>query len=242
MAHLEAFDRHQAVIEAEVLHRQPWAILECKRVGVEEGVKKGPQTIEKAKQGAYVARTISALQKIRLSDGQLGGLIYTGNGGMLVDEHSVLMDRIIESQSPELLGQFILSVGIVSNHGNWFTGHDRNKELEVLAAAYDWLVFLTDHGLTEFIQDFLLDPTPELKLAQAAFLASYAPGKRKNRFTKVQMDLDTDEAIQRYFAVHQNRIERWFRVISPAGHGLPTLRGQLSKLRSKDWQAIHSVK
>jgi len=46
--------------------RKPYAIVECKRVGVEEGAKKGPQTIEKAKQGAYVARTVSSLQKVRL--------------------------------------------------------------------------------------------------------------------------------------------------------------------------------
>ncbi len=36
--------------------RPPYAMFECKRVGIEEGTKKGPQTIEKAKQGAYVAR------------------------------------------------------------------------------------------------------------------------------------------------------------------------------------------
>lgn len=241
MAHLEAFDENQAVVEADILHRQPWAIFECKRIGVEEGVRKGPQTIEKAKQGAYVARTISSLQKIRLSDGRLGGLIYTGKGGMLVDEHSALMDRIIQSQSSDFLGQFILSVGVVSNHGNWFTDNDRNKELEVLAASYDWLVFLTDRGLTEFIRDFLLEPVTELKPAQAAFLASYAAGKRKNRFTKVQMDLGADEAIQRYFAVNSSKIQSWFRVISPARSGLSALWGQLSELRSKDWQAIHGV-
>src|SRR3546814_7027525 len=38
---------------------EPVAIVECKRVGVEEGMKKGPQSIEKAKQGAYVARSVS---------------------------------------------------------------------------------------------------------------------------------------------------------------------------------------
>lgn len=57
------------------LRRRPFAIFECKRVGVEEGMRKGPQTIEKAKQGAYVARTVSSLQKIRLMDGSIGGLI-----------------------------------------------------------------------------------------------------------------------------------------------------------------------
>jgi hypothetical protein len=39
-------------------------------------MKKGPQTIEKAKQGAYVARTVSSLQKIRLRDGVLGGVVH----------------------------------------------------------------------------------------------------------------------------------------------------------------------
>lgn len=39
-------------------HKKPYAMLECKRVGVEEGMSKGPQTIEKAKQGAYVARVV----------------------------------------------------------------------------------------------------------------------------------------------------------------------------------------
>lgn len=45
------------------LHSHPFAIVECKRVGVEQGMRKGPQTIEKAKQGAYVARSVSSLQK-----------------------------------------------------------------------------------------------------------------------------------------------------------------------------------
>ncbi len=48
----------------------PFAMFECKRVGIEEGMKKGPQTIEKAKQGAYVARAVSSLHKIR---GTMGG-------------------------------------------------------------------------------------------------------------------------------------------------------------------------
>ena len=61
-----------------------YAIFECKRVGVEEGMSKGPQTIEKAKQGAYVARTASSLQKIRNESGRRGypdsGRITSGAG------------------------------------------------------------------------------------------------------------------------------------------------------------------
>ncbi len=56
--------------------QKPYAIFECKRVGVEEGIKKGPQTIEKAKQGAYVARVASSLQKIRTDTGEKFGIIY----------------------------------------------------------------------------------------------------------------------------------------------------------------------
>jgi hypothetical protein len=60
-------------------YSKPYAMFECKRVGVEEGTKKGPQTIEKAKQGAYVAKSVSSLQKIRLASGELHGLIYKSN-------------------------------------------------------------------------------------------------------------------------------------------------------------------
>lgn len=45
-------------------YKKPYAMIECKRVGVEEGMRKGPQTIEKAKQGAYVAKSVSSLYKI----------------------------------------------------------------------------------------------------------------------------------------------------------------------------------
>ena len=62
------------------LEIHPFAIFECKRVGVEEGMKKGPQTIEKAKQGAYVARTVSSLQKIRLRNGEPQGVIERSDG------------------------------------------------------------------------------------------------------------------------------------------------------------------
>ncbi len=239
MSHMESYSPREAKISVGILHPQPWAIFECKRVGVEDGMKKGPQTIEKAKQGAYVARTISSLQKIRLSDGTLGGLIYTDDGQPEIDEHTTLMARIIASDSSKLLKQFTLSVGIVSNHGNWFSGSNRNKELEVLAASYDWLVFLTDQGLTEFIQELLLEPTDELKPARDAFLASYAPGKKKNCFTKVQMDLTADSVLQKYFSDNHDKIHSWFNVVSPTTESLSTLKKQLTTLRSKDWNTIH---
>jgi len=73
-AYLDAFANGKGQYSVATLQRRPFAIFECKRVGVEEGMRKGPQTIEKAKQGAYVARTVSALQKLRLTDGSMGGV------------------------------------------------------------------------------------------------------------------------------------------------------------------------
>ena len=67
--------KHSISVDIVGHYRSPYAMFECKRVGVEEGNKKGPQTIEKAKQGAYVARTVSSLQKIRTSSGELYGVI-----------------------------------------------------------------------------------------------------------------------------------------------------------------------
>ena len=96
-------------------------------------MRKGPQTIEKAKQGAYVARSVSSLQKVRFADGRLGGLIETGDGTFRYAEYVSLLDEIVASVDADLLSRFVLTVGVVSNHGNWFTSQNHNKELKVLA-------------------------------------------------------------------------------------------------------------
>ena len=62
-AYLDDFKEGKGSFSVASLRRRPFAIIECKRVGVEEGMKKGPQTIEKAKQGAYVAKTVSSPAK-----------------------------------------------------------------------------------------------------------------------------------------------------------------------------------
>ncbi len=220
---------------------KPYAIFECKRVGVEEGMRKGPQTIEKAKQGAYVAKSVSSLQKIRTASGELRGLIYKSGKEPYIKPHAELLGEVIASDNPELLRDFILTVGVVSNHGNWFTSDDHNKELKVLAQSYDWLLFLTDEGLAEFITELLLDPAPLLKPARTAFLASYSAKKEKNRFTKVQMDYKADQVLQAYFRDRERRIEGWFNVIAPTGRTIRKLQSELSQLRDKDWRVIHEL-
>lgn len=221
------------------LHSKPYAMLECKRVGVEEGARKGPQTIEKAKQGAYVAKSVSSLHKVRVPSGELRGLIYRTDDEIYSRPYEELVAEIIASNDPALLRDFILTVGVVSNHGNWFTSDDHNKELRVLAQSYDWLVFLTDEGLAEFITELLLEPKPLLEPAREAFLTSYSPGKKKNTFTKVQMSLAADQVLQAYFRDNSSRIESWFNIITPVGVSMLKLHAQLSELRDKQWTKVH---
>ena len=217
--------------------KKPYAMFECKRVGVEEGTKKGPQTIEKAKQGAYVAKTTSSLQKIRDKQGNVYGVIYNGEDA-IIKPYSELLSAIINEENYDLLKGFTLSVGIVSNHGNWFTSQNQNKELKVLAQSYDWLLFLTDIGLSQFISDLLLDPKPQYQVVQEAFLDSYKEGKKSNIFTKVRMNYDAHIALTQYFHENIHMIEDWFNVITPENNNISNLKQDLIILSQKDWRNI----
>jgi len=181
------------------------------------------------------------LHKVRMASGELRGLIYKSNQEIYSKPYAELIAEVVSSQDPELLRDFILTVGVVSNHGNWFTSDNHNKELKVLAQSYDWLIFLTDEGLSEFITELLLDPAPLLKPARDAFLLSYTAGKKKNLFTKVQMDYEADQVLQKYFKDNSPRIAHWFNVIAPKNGSMRKLRLQISRLRDKDWQTVHSL-
>jgi hypothetical protein len=228
--------------------RKPYAMFECKRVGVEEGMTKGPQTIEKAKQGAYVARMASSLQKIRSESGEMQGIIYKSDGSYIIKPYVALMEEIIYSSDKELLRKFILTVGVVSNHGNWikkgltgelsFSEESFQKELMVLAQSYDWLLFLTDQGLSDFIDKLLLKPAPEFQFLRDTFLLSYTEGKKKNQFTKVQMNIEADRILLKYFKDNIQLVEKWFNVISPSKKSLTILQAELDELKNKNWKTI----
>lgn len=220
---------------------RPFAMFECKRVGVEEGARKGPQTIEKAKQGSYVARTVSALQRIRKADGSLAGFLQQSESDYIVSDYYALLSRVIGSDDKTLLRNFILTVGVVSNHGNWFTSDNPNKELKVLAQSYDWLLFLTDTGISEFITDLLLNSSSKYDAVKSAFRKSYSSDKKGNVFTKVKMDYGSDIALCSYFSVNQKRIERWFNVISPKGKTIKEMKHELSVLANKDWGKVYGT-
>jgi hypothetical protein len=225
-------------ISIRELNPHPFAVFECKRVGVEEGVKKGPQTIEKAKQGAYVARTVSSLQKIRMADGTINGILELKSGKLRCEPYNKFLQLLIQSNDADMLRHFTLTVGVVSNHGNWFTSNDHNKELKVLAQSYDWLLFLSDQGLSEFVQSLLVSPSKKYKPIKTAFKKSYTGQRGINRFTKVQIDLAADLLLQDYFTKNLSAVKQWFNVISPAGRSIPELKQELSNLASKKWNEI----
>ncbi len=97
-----------------------------------------------------------------------------------------------------------------------------------------------DQGLAEFVSELLLDPTPELAEARAAFLKSYGPDASGNRFTKVKIDLKADVVLRRYFGAHAKEIESWFNIITPKGRSLKKLQEELRTLKGKDWKQILS--
>lgn len=235
VANVDSIDKQTCKLTVCELSANPFAIFECKRVGVEEGMKKGPQTIEKAKQGAYVSRSVSSLQKVRLRNGQWQGFIEMSDGTFKAGPYNELLKEIINTPSVDESNGFILTVGVVSNHGNWFTSDDHNKELRVLAQSYDWLLFLTDNGLTNLIDKLLLNPPSDLMPARKAFQESYSGRSRSdgNRFTKVRIDMSADNALRNYFTQNQAEIETWFNVISPHNSTLKDLKSDLRKLAKR---------
>ncbi len=229
------YDGTRSDIGISKLKLQPFAMIECKRVGIEDGQKKGPTTIEKAKQGAYVAKHVSALQKVRARDGSLYGAMPMANGGFEFRELSEELRRLIYDAPATELEGFILTVGVVSNHGNWFTAENMNKELLVLNQSYDWLLFLTDAAISEFVSDTILSDAESMSPIKDAFSASYSSGESgKNQFTKVRIDLKAHVALSRYFHDHIDRIEKdWFNILSPVGSDIYALKRDLKQLSQK---------
>lgn len=223
------------------LNKHPYAMIECKRVG-KEGDAKGPQTIEKAKQGAYVAKTTSSLQKVRNDKGGLDGIYYI-DGKAYVGPYDELLKEIVFNGKPQQLRNFTLSIGVVSNHGNWFTADNKNKEMKVLAQSYDWLLFLTDKGLSEFITELLISPQKEYEAVRDAFSKSYSlsensSNKNNNVFTKKKIKMNAHFALDTYFDANIARIENWFNVISPNNGTIKDLKQILVTLKNKDWRTI----
>lgn len=216
---------------------KPFAILECKRVGVEEGLGRGPQTIEKAKQGAYVARALSSIQRVKMSDGSDFGVLIRGERDLKLEPYDEFIRSVVASNDKELLKDFVLTVGVVSNHGNWFSSQKMNKELVILSKSYDWLLFLTDEGLAEFVEGLIFSPEKKFESVKNAFVDSYALNSKQNTITKVKIDMKADRAIKEF--ISEANMENWFNMISPSGRTLSDLEHALKTLASKRWEEIN---
>ena len=177
-------------------------------------------------------------EKIRLRDGSMYGVLHLDSGELRCDPYEKFLHSIVVSDDASLLRDFTLTVGVVSNHGNWFTSDDHNKELKVLAQAYDWLLFLSDAGLSSFVESLLVKPVKRYQPIREAFVQSYTGKKGGNRFTKVKISLEADLALQDYFSKNLSNVESWFNVISPAGRSIAELKRELSLLASKNWKKI----
>jgi hypothetical protein len=84
----------------------------------------------------------------------------------------------------------------------------------------------------------LLTPSEEFEPVKAAFLSSYTEGKKKNQFTKVQMNIDADRILLDFFGNNLETVEKWFKVISPKNKEIVTLKSELKELNNKNWKDI----
>ncbi|KFI97004.1 hypothetical protein [Bifidobacterium stellenboschense] len=227
-------------IDIYQLASQPFAMVECKRVGVERGMRKGPQTIEKAKQGAYVALAASRLQKFRRSDGTQMGILENSDGDFLIEPYDELLRHALTELERDEIDGIVLSIGVISDHGNWFTSDNKNKETQVLADAYDWLLFLTDEGLSTFIREVLVrddgqeDSDGEDSMADVRDAFRHCVIDRQGTFTKTVMPAKADAALTRYFAENRELIAGWFNIITPENGTLEQLFTMLKTLAAKE--------
>lgn len=185
---------------------------------------------EKAKQGAYVAKTVSSLQKVINADGELKGVYFNDANTAVIENYDEILNKIISNDI--ILHKFILTIGIISNHGNWYTQSNKNKELEVLCNAYDWLLFLTDDGLTEFISDIF-----NIQECLDAFKYSYELNTKTNKkniniFTKSNISYDADRKLTEYFHNNICKINSWFNIINK-NKNINDLINQLKQLSQR---------
>jgi hypothetical protein len=58
------------------------------------------------------------LQRIRLQDGRIGGAMERNGRFEIFDDYYSAIDGAVSAHDETILKNFILTVGVVSNHGN----------------------------------------------------------------------------------------------------------------------------
>jgi len=84
----------------------------------------------------------------------------------------------------------------------------------------------------------LLHPSLDYQHLRNTFLLSYTEGKKRNQFTKVQMNIEADRLLLQYFSENLSTVESWFNVISPTQKSLSDLQIELEELKNKNWLNI----
>jgi hypothetical protein len=113
-----------------------------------------------------------------------------------------------------------------------------NKETKILSQAYDWLLFLSDAGLSQFIRELIIEPEERFIAVSQSFKESYTGAGGGTRFTKTLMDARAHECLVTYFSENQEKIYSWFNVLAPTERSLDDLKAELLKLKSKPWMEM----
>lgn len=166
------------------------------------------------------------------------GIVFEPNGEFQIKEYNTLLKRIVQSPASAIHKNFVMSIGVVSNHGNWFGDGQLFKEMVILKNAYDWLLFLKDEGMIQFVEDLILDLHTVHKSIRRAFFESYGKDKKINSFTKVSMDIDAHLELEAYFRENHDSILNWFDVVTEGRTSLLELREDLYLLKQKQWSEI----
>lgn len=142
------------------LANSAFAKVECKRVGIELTADSAPQTIEKAKQGAYAADHASSYQSILSRTGEKFGVVLGEE--IEIGPYQDLRRQIINGELPSMLEGFCSTVFFFSEPSNWQTSDGIwKKDLEVLSSSFDWVIYLTDEAFIHFCQRFHIADTDD---------------------------------------------------------------------------------
>lgn len=137
------------------LANSAYAKVECKRVGIELTADSAPQTIEKAKQGAYAADHASSFQSIYTRGGEKLGVMLGDR--IRVGPYDQLRNQIINGEIPGMLEGYCSTLFVFSEPSNWQTSNGVwKKDLEVLRASFDWVMYLEDEAFIHFCENFHL--------------------------------------------------------------------------------------
>ena len=110
-----------------------------------------------------------------------------------------------------------------------------------MAQSYDWLLFIPDPPICQFVEELIFNPVIELLPARDAFLESYKQDGTANTFTKVTVRVAADQSLKHYFKTHQAEVESWFNIIEPRNGTIKELRKDMQKLAGKDWKRIRQA-